>query len=139
MRADFERALHGSRLARAARLLTVGRPRRTRPRHLPAVEPLFWQAARLQSIRVDAIVGTVDATSDFDADFRPATARIARRWEAVARAHRDGRHLPPIAVVERPDGYYVIDGRHRVSVARAFGRDTIAAWVRPSAPAQRAA
>ncbi|MDX6724787.1 MAG: ParB/Sulfiredoxin domain, partial [Solirubrobacteraceae bacterium] len=42
--------------------------------------------------------------------------------------------LPPIAVVERPDGYYVIDGRHRVSVARALGDDAIDAWATPAPP-----
>jgi hypothetical protein len=30
-----------------------------------------------------------------------------------------GRALPPITLVRRPDGHYVIDGCHRVSVARA--------------------
>src|SRR4051794_3441051 len=50
----------------------------------------------------------------------------------VARAHRGGRALPPIVVLERPDGYYVVDGRHRVSVARALGHETIDAWASAS-------
>jgi hypothetical protein len=32
-------------------------------------------------------------------------------------------------VLRRPDGYYVVDGRHRVSVARAIGHRDITAWV----------
>ena len=56
---------------------------------------------------------TVDATSDFDADFRPATDRVSSRWQRVARAYHDGRPLPPVALIERPDGYYIVDGRHR--------------------------
>jgi hypothetical protein len=79
-------------------------------------------------------VGTVDATTDFDAGFRPATHRVSTRWQSVARAHRSGRALPPIAVIERRDGYYVLDGRHRVSVARALGQRDIDAWTRPAAP-----
>ena len=89
-------------------------------------------------IPLAAIVGTVDATTDFDADFRPTTNRIAARWQRVALAHRRGHPLPPITVIERPDGYYVVDGRHRVSVARAARQTDIDAWVSPSArPAGR--
>lgn len=51
------------------------------------------------------------------------TGRLSRerrpRWERIALAHRTGRALPPITLVRRPDGHYVIDGCHRVSVARA--------------------
>jgi ParB-like chromosome segregation protein Spo0J len=37
--------------------------------------------------------------------------------------------LPPIVVRKRSDGYYVLDGRHRVSVALALGHKDIDAWV----------
>jgi hypothetical protein len=113
--------------------LTARGATRARPRHLGHVAALFWRPARLRTIRLDAVVGTVDATSDFDACFRPATDRVARRWQSIARGQHEGRPLPPIAAVERPDGFYVIDGRHRVSVARALGQDVIDAWVSPSA------
>jgi hypothetical protein len=45
--------------------------------------------------------------------------------------------LPPIDVIERADGYYVLDGRHRVSVARALGHDAIDAWSSPASAGQR--
>jgi hypothetical protein len=83
----------------------------------------------LRVIPLAAIVGTVDATTDFDADFRPTTNRIAARWQRVALATRRGHPLPPITAIERPDGYYVVDGRHRVSVARAARQTDIEAWV----------
>jgi hypothetical protein len=133
-RADFERARRGYLAARAGGLLKARRLTRTRPRDLGHVAALFWRSARLRSIPLEAIVGTVDATTDFDAGFRPATERISRRWQSVASAHRAGRALPPISVVERPDGFYVLDGRHRVSVARALGQTTIEAWASPPAP-----
>jgi hypothetical protein len=122
-RADFRRArrAHVTACARFAS--------RLRPRHLGGVAALRWRPARLLTIPLDAVVGTVDATSDFDGCFRPATDRVAARWQSIARGHRDGRPLPPIAALERPDGFYVMDGRHRVSVARAFGEDVIDAWV----------
>ena len=92
----------------------------------------------MRPIRLDAIVGTVDPTTDFDAGFRPAADRVSSRWQSIARAHRGGRALPPIVVLERPDGYYVLDGRHRVSVARELGHETIDAWASASPSPGRA-
>ena len=60
-------------------------------------------------------------TADFDADFRPTTDRVSWRWESIARARRDGRALPPIAVIER------------------LGQHQIDAWASPAAAQPRAA
>jgi uncharacterized ParB-like nuclease family protein len=133
-RADFRGARRGHRAAGARGRFGRRRTTPTRPRHLGDAAALVLGRPRLRSIPLDAIVGTVEPTSDFDAEFRPATDRVSSRWENVARAHRDGRVLPPIAVVERPDGHYVLDGCHRVSVARALGRDFIDALVTPAPP-----
>jgi hypothetical protein len=131
-RVDFERARQAHAAARLWRWLRARRPTRTRPRDLADVPGLSWGRARLVPIELDAIVGTVDPTGDFDADFRPATDRVSSRWQRVAQAHHDGGALPPIAVIERPDGYYVLDGRHRVSVARALQQRDIDAWASPA-------
>jgi hypothetical protein len=131
-RADFRRARRRQRVADVSRRLGIRRPGRSRPRHLGDLPGLFWAASRRRSILLDAVVGTVDPSTDFDASFRPATDRVAGRWESIACAHRAGRSLPPIAVIERPDGFYVLDGRHRVSVARALGLDRIEASAAPS-------
>lgn len=138
-RADFARARRSEWTTRARRLLMAHDPTRTRPRDLGDVPALGGGPARLRPIPLDAIVGTVDATTDFDARFRPATDRVSARWQSVARAHRSGRALPPIAVIERGDGYYVLDGRHRVSVARALGHHDIDAWTSTAAPEVRRA
>lgn len=61
----------------------------------------------------------------FDARFRPTSELIRHRWERIALAHRKGDALPPIVLLARPDGYYVVDGRHRVSVALALGHRSI--------------
>jgi len=50
---------------------------------------------------------------------------VRHRWERIALAHRRGDALPPVVLRARPDGYYVVDGRHRVSVARALGLSDI--------------
>jgi ParB-like nuclease domain len=135
-RADFRRARRGHQAARrrGRRRGPLGalRGQPTRPRDLGDVDALAWQPSARRAIPLDAIVGTVDPTADFDGGFRPATDRVAARWQRIAEAHHEERPLPPIDVIERPDGYYVVDGRHRVSVARALGHDTIDAWTRPA-------
>ena len=129
--ADFRRARRGHLTARARRRL-----RQTRPRDLADAASLHWQPARRRAIPLAAIVGTVEPTADFDASFQPASERVAPRWQRIARAHHDGRDLPPIDVIELTDGYYVLDGRHRVSVARALGHAEIEAWT-SRGPARR--
>jgi hypothetical protein len=86
-------------------------------------------ATRLEVVPLRAIVGTLEPTPNFDAKFRPASNALRFRWERIALAHRKGEALPPIVLRRQADGYYVLDGRHRVSVARALGHRDIDAWV----------
>jgi len=83
----------------------------------------------LRVIQLDAIVGSVDRTRDFDRQFRPTTGRVRARWERIAAAMRRGESLPPIDVYRIGDLHFVRDGHHRVSVARALGRRDIDAYV----------
>jgi hypothetical protein len=84
----------------------------------------------LQTIDLDTVLGTVDRErGGFDRQFRPTTARVRARWERIANAARRGEPLPPISVYRIGDVHFVRDGHHRVSVARALGRDTIDAYV----------
>jgi len=129
---DFARARRAHAAARAARWLTRRRRLPRTPRTLgDTVGP--GGVTRLRVINLAAIVGTMEPTISFDAYFRPATELVRARWERVALAHRRGVPLPPITVLQRPDGYYVVDGRHRVSVARALGFREIEAWVSSAA------
>ena len=83
----------------------------------------------LRVVPLDAIVGTVDRTRDFDREFRPTSGRVRARWERIAAAMRGGESLPPIDVYRIGDLHFVRDGHHRVSVARALGRRDIDAYV----------
>jgi hypothetical protein len=83
----------------------------------------------LRVIPLDRIVGTVDRARDFDRDFRPTSQRPRERWERLAAAMRRGEPIPPIAVYAVGDVFFVRDGHHRVSVARALGRGDIEARV----------
>jgi hypothetical protein len=127
-RDDFLRARRAHLVGRAARWL-ARRRRPNHPRTLPEAATHSGRARR-EVIALGSIVGTVEPSPHFDARFRPASGHLRARWERVALAHRRGVSLAPIAVLQRPDGYYVIDGRHRVSVALAAGRREIEAWVK---------
>lgn len=126
---DFRRARRAHATARVWRRLRGWKRSPDYPR-APS-DPSLLPAAgrRLEVVALHSIVGTVDPTMQFDARFRPASERLRGRWERIALAHRTGVALPPIVLLERPDGYYVIDGRHRVSVARTLGHPDIDAWV----------
>jgi ParB-like nuclease domain len=139
-RDDFQRARRAYHTGRAARLLSGRRRCRGVPRSLADAEGLPRRAGRLEVIPLAAVVGTLEPTALFDERFRPASELARRRWERIALAHRKGEALPPIEVLERPDGYYVVDGRHRVSVALALGHRDIDAYVTRTAalPAQHA-
>jgi hypothetical protein len=129
-RDDFLRARRGQLAARAARWLRRRRRRPNHPRTLPDAAAPSGRGARTEIIALKCIVGTVEPSPHFDERFRPASDHLRARWERVALAQRRGLALPPIAVLLGPDGYYVVDGRHRVSVALATGRREIEAWVR---------
>jgi hypothetical protein len=133
---DFVRARRAELMARAARRLRRGRSRSSTPRTLADGDGLAWRRPRLEVIALAEIVGTLEPTTEFDAGFRPTSQLARARWERIAAAHRRGIPLPAITVTAGRDGYYVVDGRHRVSVARALGHREIDAWVTSVAPAR---
>ncbi len=90
---------------------------------------LFEQSyAGLQTIEVARIVGTVDRSDDFDRDFLPRTPQIRERWERLERAFPT-LGFPPISVYQVNDVYFVIDGNHRVALAKQKGAEFIDAEV----------
>ena len=128
-RADFARARRAHLRARALGWLTAGRRGPRGPRTLGDTAAMPQGAPRAEVIPAKAIVGSVEPSLSFDAHFRPALEVVRARWERIALAHRTGISLPPIAVRRSADGYYVVDGRHRVSVALALGHRDVDAWV----------
>lgn len=83
----------------------------------------------LQDIPLNAIVGSVGRYSDFTRDFLPRRDKIRDRWTQVKMAIQDLQGLPPIDVYQLGEAYFVIDGNHRVSVARQIGATHIQANV----------
>lgn len=82
-----------------------------------------------QEVALDDIRGTEGRQNDFDDCFHPLTDRTRLRWESIAKAYDAGVSLPPIELIQVGKVYFVRDGHHRISVARALGQTTITANV----------
>ncbi|MGH7760414.1 MAG: hypothetical protein ACREOY_03225 [Candidatus Dormibacteraceae bacterium] len=110
-----------------------------RARSLQSIEPVLEAAGLegrsyggIQEIPLDRIVGSAAPPSkagDFDPGFLPVSRRLRDRWTRIYQAMVEGDELPPIDAYRVGDDYYVIDGHHRVSVARSLDRATINARV----------
>ena len=89
-------------------------------------------------VEVDEIVGSVGRWRDFDRSFLPARASVGHKWKRIDRAFQRGEDMPPVELYEIGDAYFVVDGHHRVSVARYHDVPTVEAAVaefRPKRPA----
>ncbi|MGH2870764.1 MAG: chromosome partitioning protein ParB [Solirubrobacteraceae bacterium] len=130
---DFLRARRHAAMARVAARLR-GEPDDVR-QILPyeeVIEALGFVSERQiggKVVALDEIVGTVDRAREFDRNFRPTSGRLRSRWESIATAMRRGEPMPPVDLLQIGEIYFVRDGHHRVSVARALGRTDIDAFV----------
>jgi uncharacterized ParB-like nuclease family protein len=130
---DFD-AARARAFRRSLGTILTGRANRLR-----SIEPLLRAAGLegrsfggVREIPVDKIVGSVAPdfkSGDFDPSFLPLNRRMRERWTRIYQAMVEGDELPPIDVYKVDDRYYVIDGHHRVSVARNLGRPMINARV----------
>jgi ParB-like chromosome segregation protein Spo0J len=75
------------------------------------------------------VVGSVERCSDYTRSFLPLKDGDQQRWTRVKQAFDDSKPLPPIQVVRLGQAYFVIDGHHRVSVARQLGLSHLEAQV----------
>lgn len=82
----------------------------------------------LQEIPLDRIRGSVGRYDDFTSAFLPRKRHLQERWERVDVAMVAGR-TPPIDVYQVGESYFVLDGNHRVSIARQRGLESIEAYV----------
>lgn len=85
----------------------------------------------IQTIPVDAIVGSVGRYTDFTRTFLPRRAEDQERWANVKAATFDaaGPGSQPVEVYKVSEVYFVMDGNHRVSIARQEGQKAIEAHV----------
>lgn len=98
-------------------------------RSLDATAQQGGRALGRMTVAIDAIVGSEGRSRDFDSAFAPLNERTRDRWASIAQARHNGRVLPPVLLIRAADGYYVRDGHHRISVARALGAEFVEAEV----------
>jgi len=83
----------------------------------------------VQHIPLDAIVGSVGRDTEFTRTFLPRSIVDQQRWARVKAAMQEDAGLPPIEVYKVGEVYFVLDGNHRVSIARQEGMTSIEAHV----------
>jgi hypothetical protein len=74
----------------------------------------------IKDILVEQVAGTLHRGLDFDEDFRPLRKNLRERWINLYLLMTAG-DVPPIVVYMLGEKYYIEDGHHRLSVARALG------------------
>ncbi len=82
----------------------------------------------VRPIPVDKIVGSAGRTRDFDRNWLPIRAETRQRWRSVERAFPEGS-FPPILVYQLDEAYFVVDGHHRVAIAKQRGIEYIDAEI----------
>jgi len=82
----------------------------------------------IRVVDLEKIVGSVGRRRDFDRSFMPRRA-AAERWKRVDLAFHRDKVLPPVRLYKLGDAYFVLDGNHRVSVARYHGVPAVEADV----------
>ena len=83
----------------------------------------------IRAVPVAQIGGSVGRCSEFDGCFMPARASVEERWKRMDRAFWRGEELPVVSLYKAGGFYFVLDGHHRVSVARYHGVEWIDAEV----------
>jgi hypothetical protein len=74
---------------------------------------------------VKKIVGSVGRRRDFDRSFLPARASVGQKWKRMDRTFHRSEDLPPVELYKIEETYFVLDGHHRVSVARSHFTPTM--------------
>lgn len=85
----------------------------------------------IQEIALDKIVGSMGRYEDFTREFFPRrdNESVELRWRRIYDLTNSLEGFPPIEVFKVGEVYFVRDGNHRVSVARANEAKTIEAHV----------
>jgi len=81
------------------------------------------------SVPVNQIKGSESRNQDFDSEFNPVRDNNKERWINIIAARLFEKGLPAIDLIKINETYFVRDGHHRVSVARALGAVYIDAHV----------
>lgn len=86
-------------------------------------------AGGVRTVPLRQIRGSECRAEEFDRCFRPLQKRTQARWLGIATARKIGVAMPPVELIQIGSIYFVRDGHHRISVARALGQQYIEAQV----------
>jgi hypothetical protein len=92
------------------------------------LRPLERRYLGVRAIPLEQVVGTDSRADAFTRGFQPRHGFSSDRLRSLADAFPDGG-FPPIVAVKLGDTYFVIDGHHRVALARRRGGEMIDADV----------
>jgi hypothetical protein len=131
VQSDFSRARFRSFLNRV-RSIVLGQPSRLLSydeirESLHVGGPIY---RGVRTVRVSEIVGSLNRYHQFDRAFLPVEDDLASRWQNIDLAFYKDISLPPVLLYKVGQVYFVVDGHHRVSVARGQGQEYIDAEVR---------
>lgn len=83
----------------------------------------------IQQVPLDRIVGTLGRPGEFNRAFLPRDDSLRDRWDRLKDLAEGPVGFPPVELYQVDQAYFVVDGHHRVSVARAMDAPTIEAHV----------
>ncbi|OHD54929.1 MAG: hypothetical protein A2Y33_02960 [Spirochaetes bacterium GWF1_51_8] len=107
-----EKVPHSKKRKKSQRLLTLVELER-------AVKPQSVSKMKFKNVEVEKIIGTENRGEDFGEDFLPLHEWMDERWLRVKEVWASGEQMDPIQLVEYGGYYFVRDGHHRVSIAKA--------------------
>ncbi len=83
----------------------------------------------LHQVPLDRIVGSLDRAGEFNRVFLPREEALRERWEEIKELAEGPRGFPPVELYQVGQVYFVVDGHHRISVARSLDAPSIEAHV----------
>jgi len=80
-------------------------------------------------VPLDRIVGSLGRATEFNRAFLPREESLRERWKVIERLAEGQLGFPPVELYQVGEAFFVVDGHHRISVARALEAPTIEAHV----------
>jgi DNA-binding Lrp family transcriptional regulator len=72
-------------------------------------------------VPLSKIIGSVGRYHDFDNQFKTHSANVDERLKTIMDAMREGKNMPPIALYQIKEDFFILDGHHRFRAAVELG------------------